>query len=107
MPSSEKVSGTGNNITRTTSVREAQSQISYRHLSGAYLLKAVFSAEPAAYVVDINGKTLDGKQVSVSWTYDACHPLMALGRAVVEFRDRYPCVTIDYLGIRQRVIKNH
>ena len=84
-----------------------QASCTYRHLSGAYLLKAVFSAEPAAYVVDINGKALDGKQVSVSWTYDACHPLMALGRAVVEFRDRYPCVTIDYLGIRQRVIKNH
>ena len=107
MPKDPESSKPANNSNGATSVREAQSQISYRHLSGAYLLKAVFSAEPAAYVVDINGKTLDGKQVSVSWTYDACHPLMALGRAVVEFRDRYPCVAIDYLGIRQRVIKNH
>ena len=77
----------------------------YKSLSKKFLLNAEFSDTPNTYLIGINGLTYEKVKVETSLTYDEYHPLMAVGRAVIEFRDSYSFAHITYIKVQQKVQK--
>ena len=81
------------------------SAIVYKSLSKKFLLNAEFSDTPNTYLIGIDGLTYEKVKVETSLTYDEYHPLMAVGRAVIEFRDSYSFANITYIKVQQKVQK--
>ena len=77
----------------------------YKSLSKKFLLNAEFSDTPNTYLIGIDGLTYEKVKVETSLTYDEYHPLMAVGRAVIEFRDCYSFAHITYIKVQQNVQK--
>lgn len=94
-----------NNSILTTPVSKVQKQTTYKPLNRKILLRAQVSESTQTYLIHISGTKLDGNTVEVSKIYDELHPLMAVGRAVVEFSNQYAGCRIDYLTYQQKVIK--
>ena len=68
---------------------------STKQLSYKVLHRVQFSDQPKTYVVHIEGKGNQGQTINVSWTYNELHPLMALGRAVLDYSSRYICASVN------------
>lgn len=66
-----------------------------KQLSYKVLHRVQLSDQPKTYVVHIEGKGNQGQTINVSWTYNELHPLMALGRAVLEYSSRYICASVN------------
>lgn len=98
MRQSEKVGLTLNNSKGRTS------DIKYKKLTTPYLLRTGYSDEPIAYTVEVIGKDCSEKEFRISNIYEEYHPLMAIGRAVVEFRRKVFVGTIDFVFISERVV---
>ena len=77
----------------------------YKSLSKKFLLNAEFSDTPNTYLIGNDGLTYEKVKVETSLTYDEYHPLMAVGRAVIEFRDSYSFAHITYIKVQQKVQK--
>ena len=77
----------------------------YKSLSKKFLLNAEFSDTQNTYLIGIDGLTYEKVKVETSLTYDEYHPLMAVGRAVIEFRDSYSFAHITYIKVQQKVQK--
>ena len=77
----------------------------YKSLSKKFLLNAEFSDTPNTYLIGIDGLNYEKVKVATSLTYDEYHPLMAVGRAVIEFRDSYSFAHITYIKVQQKVQK--
>ena len=77
----------------------------YKSLRKKFLLNAEFSDTPNTYLIGIDGLTYEKVKVETSLTYDEYHPLMAVGRAVIEFRDSYSFAHITYIKVQQKVQK--
>lgn len=67
-------------------------------------LKAGFSETPAIFTVIVNGKDCNGKEYRISNVYEEYHPLMAIGRAVIEFRKAIIVGSIEHILVSERVI---
>lgn len=80
--------------------------IVYKYLSKNFLLKSEFSETPNTYLIGIDGLDLENKKIEVSIIYEEFHPLMAVGRAVVEFHENYFCAHIVHIWVRQRIRNN-
>lgn len=100
MRQSEKVGLTLNNSKGRTS------DIKYKKLTTPYLLRTGYSDEPIAYTVEVIGKDCNGKEYRISNVYEEYHPLMAVGRAVVEFRKTIIVGSIEHILISERVVSN-
>lgn len=95
-----------NRVKSTLSANKSNgSAATFKHLTKNNLLKANFSEDLQTFIVDIHGATLTGEHIDVSRIYDELHPLMAVGRAVVEFSKQYAGCRIDYLTYQQKIIK--
>ena len=77
----------------------------YKSFSKKFVLNAEFSDTPNTYLIGIDGLTYEKVKVETSLTYDEYHPLMAVGRAVIEFRDSYSFAHITYIKVQQKVQK--
>lgn len=67
-------------------------------------LKAGFSETPAIFTVIISGKDSNGKEYRISNVYEEYHPLMAIGRAVIEFKKAIIVGSIEHILVSERVI---
>ena len=105
MPKPSESSQPANNSNGATPVHEVQQQIHYKHLGKPQLMRARFTPSPETYIISIEATRHDGKKVEVSRIYDELHPLMAVGRAVVEFSADYIGCRIDYINYKQKVLK--
>lgn len=81
--------------TNTTVLTANNSNGSTKQLSYKVLHRVQLSDQPKTYVVHIEGKGNQGQTINVSWTYNELHPLMALGRAVLEYSSRYICASVN------------
>ena len=92
-------------VPQTTVPSTTQTIVTYKFLGKTQLMRARFTQRPETYIISIRGPRHDGKKVEVSRIYDELHPLMAVGRAVVEFSDDYIGCTSDFINYKQIVLK--
>ena len=77
-----------------------------KQIKASKALKAGFSETLAIFTVIICGKDCNGKEYRISNVYEEYHPLMAVGRAVVEFRKTIIVGSIEHILISERVVSN-
>lgn len=75
----------------------------YRPLRAKNLLEARLTPRPHTYLVELRGRTAFGVRMDVSRVYDERHPLIALGRAIVELRESEAgfMPELFYVSVRQ------
>ncbi len=88
----------------TTCVNNAIIEVRTKRISENKALNANFSDQPITYSVEVIGKSCNEKEFRISNIYEEYHPLMAIGRAVVEFRRKVFVGTIDFVFISERVV---
>lgn len=92
-------------VTPSTTEVGGTPNIHYNRLTSYYLLRAKFSETPKSYYVHIFAKQLD-KDLDAADVYEEYHPLMAIGRAIVEMRRVYSMAKIEDISISERTFKN-
>lgn len=103
MANANKSNGTNNSTPVASAI---QPQTIDKRITTWKALKADFSETPAIFTVIINGKDNNGKEYRISNVYEEYHPLMAIGRAVVEFRKAIIVGSIEHILVSERVISN-
>lgn len=89
--------GTNNSTAATTIV--------YKRIPYSRLLSAESSDELRTYSVTVRGKN-DEKEVEIVSSHDERHPLMAAGRAAVQYLKRFVLGTITHVEVSERVEKS-
>lgn len=69
------------------------------------MLRADYSDEPHTYHVEVVGTFNDCKYHDTR-VYEEHHPLMAVGRAFLEFRLAHAAVDVQTIIVRERITKN-
>ncbi|MCM1301961.1 MAG: hypothetical protein NC226_09605 [Bacteroides cellulosilyticus] len=83
----------------------AQPKITYRRITKKNALRSDFSEQPRSYSVEIIGKS-NGTEHRITNVYEEYHPLMAIGRAVIEFRQAIIIGTIEHIFVSERIVSN-
>lgn len=97
----------GNGVKNSISVTSAtQPQTTDKQITAYKALKAGFSEAPIIFTVIISGKDCNGKEYRISNVYEEHHPLMAIGRAVIEFQKIIIVGSIEHILVSERVISN-
>ncbi|MCM1216553.1 MAG: hypothetical protein NC209_04100 [Alistipes sp.] len=89
----------------TVATPAAQPKITYRRITRKKALRADFSEQPRSYSVEIIGKS-NGTEHRITNVYEEYHPLMAIGRAVIEFRQAIIIGTIEHIFVSERIVSN-
>ena len=84
MPNHNTSGNRVHSVPQTTVPSTTQTIVTYKYLGKTQLMRARFTQSPETYIISIRGTRHDGKKVEVSRIYDELHPLMAVGRAVVD-----------------------
>lgn len=88
----------------TTCVNNAIIEVRTKRISENKALNANFSDQPITYSVEVIGKSCNEKEFRISNVYEEYHPLMAIGRAVVEFRKAIIVGSIEHILVSERVV---
>lgn len=100
--SGEQVQGTHPTVQPTK-----QANPVYRPIRAKNLLEARLTPRPQTYLVEIRGRAPIGVRVVASRVYDERHPLIALGRALVELREtEVACFTVEWFTVSVRQSRN-
>lgn len=81
------------------------SPVQFRDIPKKSLSKYPITEEPQTFIVSIEGKDGSDRRASVEWLYDARHPYMALGQALVQFGKEYFIYRIVNWQIAEPYIK--
>lgn len=98
-------SGTRVQGTPTTVQPTKQAEIRYKTISNNAMLRASESDEARSYLVTVVGSSNDRNRAEISRVYEERHPLMAVGRAVCQFREEYFCYQIEGFFVRIKTVK--
>lgn len=87
----------------TPPTTNGQPDAHYKRLSPRFVVREKFSEQPKAYYVEIDGNFND-TQYYFSNSYDEYHPLMAIGRAVMEFYRVRFLANINAIRIFEKIV---
>nr|DAY98163.1 MAG TPA: hypothetical protein [Caudoviricetes sp.] len=82
-----------------------QAEIRYRNISRSMMLRATETDRPCSFLVTIFGSHSDRNRAEMSRTYEERHPLMAIGRAVCQFKEEYFGYRIDGIIAKIKIVK--
>lgn len=78
--------------------------IPFKDLPKKSLPKFSIADTPQTYIVSISGEWSD-KTAYVEWIYDARHPMLALGEAMVKFSNDYLLYSIKHWSVAAPYVK--
>lgn len=99
--SREQVQGTNLTVQPTK-----QANPVYRPIRAKNLLEARLTPRPQTYLVELRGRTALGVRMDVSRVYIERHPLIALGRVLVELRESEPSFKMEWFSLKTSQSRN-
>lgn len=78
----------------------------YRPIRAKNLLEARLTPRPQTYLVELRGRTALGVRMDVSRVYIERHPLIALGRVLVELRESEPSFKMEWFSLKTSQSRN-
>lgn len=81
-------------------------QTTCKRLSQSMILRSRLSNKPISYLVEIEGTDYHDTKYRTANVYEEYHPLMAIGRAVIEFQKAIIVGSIEHIIVSERVMSN-
>lgn len=84
----------------------ATPDIKYKRIGQSMILRSRLSNKPISYLVEIEGTDYHDTKYRTANVYEEYHPLMAIGRAVIEFQKAIIVGSIEHILVSERVMSN-